>query len=69
MSKFKEINIDIFKRLESAGFTAIAITVDTQLLGKRENDIRNNFALPPHLKLASLVKYSTIDNSSVKTDK
>ena len=47
-------------RIKAAGFVAIAITVDTQILGKRENDIRNKFKLPPHLSLGSFAKYTHI---------
>ncbi|PWS22233.1 alpha-hydroxy-acid oxidizing enzyme, partial [Enterococcus faecium] len=36
---------------ELAGFKAIAITVDTQRLGRRESDIKNRFNLHPNLVL------------------
>ncbi|XP_058731863.1 glycolate oxidase 1-like isoform X2 [Vicia villosa] len=39
------------RRAESAGFKAIALTVDTAMLGRREADIKNRFTLPPHLEL------------------
>ncbi|CAH2062504.1 unnamed protein product [Thlaspi arvense] len=39
------------KRAERAGFKAIALTVDTPRLGRREADIKNRFAMPPHLTL------------------
>ena len=37
-------------RAERAGFSAIVLTVDAPFVGKRRDDIRNRFALPPHLK-------------------
>ena len=33
------------------------LTIDTQILGKRENDVRNNFQLPQGLGLANYAKY------------
>ncbi|KAI8001837.1 Peroxisomal (S)-2-hydroxy-acid oxidase GLO1 [Camellia lanceoleosa] len=39
----------LVKRAERAGFKAIALTVDTPRLGRREADIKNRFNLPPHL--------------------
>lgn len=41
----------LVRRAENAGFKAIALTVDTPQLGRREADIRNRFVLPPHLTL------------------
>jgi (S)-2-hydroxy-acid oxidase len=41
----------LVRRAERAGFKAIALTVDTPRLGRRESDIKNRFALPPHLTL------------------
>lgn len=57
MSKIDEVNIDIWKRVKASGFTAMLLTTDTQLLGKRERDTRNGFALPPHLDLANFATY------------
>ncbi|MEO7965998.1 MAG: alpha-hydroxy acid oxidase [Gemmatimonadaceae bacterium] len=44
--------------LESAkrvGYSAIVVTVDTPLLGRRERDVRNGFSLPPHLQIANAI--------------
>ncbi|KAJ2716968.1 Hydroxyacid oxidase 1 [Coemansia spiralis] len=43
----------LVERAQDAGFTAIAITVDTPFLGRRLADIRNRFQLPPHLTMAN----------------
>ena len=40
LSKLPEVNSDIWERIKSQGFTALALTTDTQLLGKRLNDVR-----------------------------
>ncbi|KAL2564672.1 hypothetical protein AAZV13_19G060600 [Glycine max] len=41
----------LVRRAERAGFKAIALTVDTLRLGRREADIKNRFTLPPFLTL------------------
>ncbi|XP_044496698.1 peroxisomal (S)-2-hydroxy-acid oxidase-like isoform X2 [Mangifera indica] len=50
---FKDRNVvrQLVRRAERAGFKAIALTVDTPRLGRREADIKNRFALPSHLTL------------------
>ncbi|CAM0902894.1 unnamed protein product [Alopecurus aequalis] len=50
---YKDRNVvrQLVKRAELAGFKAIALTVDTPRLGRREADIKNRFTLPPHLVL------------------
>ncbi|XP_016453244.1 glycolate oxidase-like isoform X3 [Nicotiana tabacum] len=50
---YKDRNVvrQLVKRAERAGFKAIALTVDTPRLGRREADIKNRFVLPPHLTL------------------
>jgi (S)-2-hydroxy-acid oxidase len=56
-SKREDINIDFIKRIEDAGYKAIAVTVDATVFGKREEDIRNKFELPNHLELGNYKKY------------
>ena len=38
------------QRAESAGFSAIVLTIDAQLFGRRLADVRNGFNMPPHLR-------------------
>lgn len=40
----KEISFSMVKRAEAAGYEAIVVTVDTTMLGWREEDIRNQFS-------------------------
>lgn len=49
--KDRHVVAQLVRRAERAGFKAIALTVDTPWFGRREADIRNRFALPPHLTL------------------
>ena len=39
----------LVRRVEAAGCTALELTADTPILGRRERDVRNNFSLPPDL--------------------
>nr|AVP27295.1 peroxisomal glycolate oxidase [Spirogyra pratensis] len=49
--KNRDVVLQLVRRAEKAGFKAIALTVDTPRLGRREADIRNKFVLPPGLTL------------------
>lgn len=44
---YKDRNVvaQLVRRAERAGFKAIALTVDTPRLGRRESDIKNRYAL------------------------
>jgi len=42
--KTEEISYSMVKRAEEAGFEAIVLTVDTVMLGWREEDLRNNYS-------------------------
>lgn len=43
LSKIPDVNKDLWRRIRESGYKALGLTTDTQLLGKREDDIRNNF--------------------------
>ena len=64
-------NLDIWKRVKNSGFCAYALTCDTQLLGKRLQDTRYKFSLPPHLRMENFVKYmpKSDESSEVKGQK
>uniref|UniRef100_A0A0E0HWI0 (S)-2-hydroxy-acid oxidase n=1 Tax=Oryza nivara TaxID=4536 RepID=A0A0E0HWI0_ORYNI len=49
--KDRRVVEQLVRRAERAGFKAIALTVDTPRLGRREADIKNRFVLPPFLTL------------------
>ncbi len=44
----------LVRRVEAAGARALVLTVDAPLLGRRERDVENRFALPPHLGIENL---------------
>ena len=45
---------ELAERAERAGFDALVLTVDNQMTGNRERDIRNGFTIPPRLGPAQL---------------
>ena len=45
----------VVERAEAAGYRALCITVDAPLLGRRERDVRNRFALLPEMTLANVL--------------
>ena len=47
----------VWKRVKACGFSALALTTDSQLLGKRLPDVRVRFNLPHPWKLANYSKY------------
>ncbi len=38
---------ELTRRAEAAGYDALVLTIDNQLLGNRERDLRNGFTIPP----------------------
>src|SRR5262249_15198436 len=45
----------LVRRVEAAGARALVLTVDAPLLGRRERDVKNRFALPPDLGIENLL--------------
>ncbi|XP_073132622.1 glycolate oxidase 1-like isoform X2 [Henckelia pumila] len=66
VTKDRNIVTHLVKRAENAGYKAIALTVDTPRLGRREADIKNRFALPYNLTLKNYEKLNlaTIDKTN-----
>jgi isopentenyl diphosphate isomerase/L-lactate dehydrogenase-like FMN-dependent dehydrogenase len=48
------LNVEMVARARDAGFTALVVTVDTPVLGRRERDVRSGFSVPPHLEVPAL---------------
>ncbi|HKS70752.1 MAG TPA: alpha-hydroxy acid oxidase [Ktedonobacterales bacterium] len=51
--KNRAVSEALVRRAEAAGYRALVLTVDMPRLGRRERDMRNGFALPPHLTAAN----------------
>uniref|UniRef100_A0A7S2ZF81 FMN hydroxy acid dehydrogenase domain-containing protein n=3 Tax=Rhodosorus marinus TaxID=101924 RepID=A0A7S2ZF81_9RHOD len=62
--KDREVTKQLVMRAEAAGYKAIALTVDTPRLGRREADIKNQFNLPPHLTMGNfaMLKQANMEN-------
>jgi L-lactate dehydrogenase (cytochrome)/(S)-mandelate dehydrogenase len=45
---------ELSERAANSGYDALVLTIDNQLTGNRERDIRNGFAIPPQFGLAGL---------------
>lgn len=53
--KDRGITRELLERAVEAGCKAIVVTVDAPVIGRRERDMRNRFALPSNLSIANLV--------------
>jgi 4-hydroxymandelate oxidase len=54
----REVTKDLVRRAEAAAYRAIVLTVDTPVLGRRERDVRNRFALPADVSISNLEPYA-----------
>lgn len=61
--KDRELTRALVERAYAAGYKALCLTVDAPVLGRRERDKRNEFALPPGLELANLTTMSGLNVS------
>jgi isopentenyl diphosphate isomerase/L-lactate dehydrogenase-like FMN-dependent dehydrogenase len=66
--KDREATLSLVRRAESAGCTAIALTVDAQIWGRRERDIKNRFRLPKGLSIKNLMPSGKEDFPIEKAD-
>ena len=46
---------ELTHRAAMAGYDALVLTIDNQMLGNRERDIRNGFSIPPKFKFADML--------------
>lgn len=52
--KDRDVTRMLISRAEAAGYTALVLTVDTPIAGRRERDVRNGFGLPQGITMANL---------------
>lgn len=63
------ITADVVARAEAAGFTAIALTVDLPVFGRRERERRSGFSQPSALGYGNFAKYAKEgDDAAVTAD-
>ncbi|XP_054282740.1 uncharacterized protein LOC128999963 [Macrosteles quadrilineatus] len=64
--KDREVTKRLVQRAENNGFKALVLTVDAPIFGIRYPDVRNQFCLPPHLRLANFVDEKATQINEVK---
>jgi (S)-2-hydroxy-acid oxidase len=52
----------LIQRAKKAGYKAVMLTVDTPVLGRRNLEIRNQFKLPKHLKIANFNRDEDVES-------
>jgi L-lactate dehydrogenase (cytochrome)/(S)-mandelate dehydrogenase len=50
---------ELTRRAQAAGYDALVLTIDNQLLGKRERDLVNGFTIPPRFSARDLAMMAT----------
>ena len=53
--KDRGLTEDFIQRAHGAGYQALVLTIDNQVLGQRERDLRNGFTVPLRFELGSLI--------------
>ncbi len=51
----RSLTRDFVERAQASGFEALVLTIDNQLVGNRERDIRNGFTIPPRFSALDLM--------------
>lgn len=49
---------ELATRAQETGYDALVLTIDNQLIGKRERDIVNGFTIPPRLDLSQMLAFA-----------
>ena len=57
--KDRGLTHEMAARASAAGYEALIVTVDTQMLGNRERDIRNGFIIPPRFSAGEIANMAT----------
>lgn len=52
----RDFTFELTERAAASGYDALVLTVDNQLLGNRERDLRNGFTIPPRFGLAGYAR-------------
>ncbi len=53
----RELTRGMMQRAKDANCSALVITVDLQMQGQRDRDVRNGLTMPPRLRLSSLLEF------------
>ena len=60
--------VDLIRRAEKAGAVAFAVTVDAPVLGRRERDVRNKFAMRAGMRLDNVARDAVTHDSDTTHD-
>lgn len=63
----RDHSVKLIKRAKAKGYKAVLLTVDTPVLGRRNMEIRNQFTLPKHLKIANFANRDDEDSGDSNT--
>lgn len=66
--KDRSKTVELLRRAVASGYTAVVLTADTPVLGRREADIHNRFTLPAHLRLGNFSDSTSKDSRSGRND-
>ena len=55
----RDFTRDMVERAAAARFEALVLTIDNQMLGNRERDLRNGFSIPPRFGIAGTLAAAT----------
>ena len=53
--KDRRTTLQLLKRAEKAGYKAVAVSVDVPVLGRRLNEMRNEFILPGEMEFPNIL--------------
>ena len=63
----REIEKDLINRAQASGFAAMIVTIDVPVQARRLRDIRNGFAVPPHITWRNIVQAALAPEWSIAT--
>ena len=61
--------VDLIRRAEKAGAVAFAVTVDAPVLGRRERDVRNKFAMRAGMRLDNVARDAVTHDSDTTRER
>ena len=55
----RDFTVELIERAAHANYDALVLTIDNQLVGQRERDLRNGFTIPPRFSIADTLNMAT----------
>ncbi|KAH6999170.1 FMN-dependent dehydrogenase [Ilyonectria sp. MPI-CAGE-AT-0026] len=63
--KDRQITINLLARAKAAGYKAVVLTVDAPMFGRRLEDLRNGFSVPPGTKFPNLSSQASSESGGL----